>query len=170
MSVEGGLEGKLKGYNQSIIIGQLGGLAATAAAIYGGFNYPELLTSYIPFGQSLVGSSLGLFGLGMISNFIGDHIGFGASLYAYNREKYKGLSGKVSFFKDYYNLGIRHFGSYLFTYPLAAGITLAALGTGLVAGPLAFILPYAIESIVTGIGYIASTLGFRKKTYAQQTA
>mgnify|MGYP001586656958 CR=1 FL=1 len=165
-----GLEGKLKGYEKSVLIGQLGGLAATAAAIYGGFSYPELIASYIPFGQSLVGSSLGLFGLGMVSNFIGDQLGFGASLYAYNREKYKGVSGKFNFIKDYFNLGVRHFGSYLITYPLAAGITLATLGTGLLTGPLAFIAPYAIESLITGLGYIASTLGFRRKTYASQPA
>lgn len=160
---EGGLEKKLKGYEKSVAIGQLGGLVATAAAIYGGFSYPELITSYIPFGQSLVGSSLGLFGLGMVSNFIGDQIGTAASLYAYNRQSYKGISGKFRFIKDYFNLGVRHFGSYLFTYPLAAGVTLAALGTGLLTGPLAFIAPYAIESLITGLGYIASTFGYRRK-------
>ena len=164
----GGLEEKLKGYNKSIAIGQLGGLAATAAAIYGGFSYPELLANYIPAVKPLLSSNLGLFGLGMISNFIGDQIGTAASLYAFNREKYRGIHGKFRFVKDYFNLGIRHFGSYLFTYPLAAGVTLAALGTGLLTGPWAFIAPYAIESIITGLGYIASTLGFRRRTYASQ--
>lgn len=166
MAEEGGLEKKLKGYNESIAIGQVGGLVATAATIYGGFNYPQLLASYAPFAEPLLYSSVGLFGLGMISNFIGDQVGFGASLYAYNRERYKGMSGKSLFVKDYLNLGIRHFGSYFITYPLAGVITAAAIGTGLLTGPLAFILPYAVESLITGIGYLASTFRFRKRAYS----
>ena len=161
--VEGGLEKKIKGYNESVAIGQLGGLAATAGAIYGGFAYPQLISNYVPAVKPLLSSNLGLFGLGMISNFIGDQVGFGASLYAYNKDRYKGLSGKARFVKDYFNLGVRHLGSYLVTYPLAGLVTLGALGTGLLTGPLAFILPYALESLITGLGYIASTLGFRRK-------
>ena len=158
-----GLEEKLKGYKQSVAIGQLGGLAATAAAIYGGFSYPELLANYIPFVKPFLGSPLGLFGLGMISNFIGDQIGTAASLYAFNKQRYKGISGKFRFIKDYFNLGIRHLGSYLITYPLAGVATALALGTGLLTGPLAFVLPYALESTITGLGYIASTFGYRRK-------
>ena len=166
MVEEGGLEKKLKGYNESVAIGQLGGLAATAGAIYGGVTYPNIIASYIPAVKPLLSSNLGLFGLGMAANFIGDQIGFGASLYAFNKERYKGLSGKVRFAKDYFNLGVRHFGSYLVTYPLAGAVTALALGTGLLTGPLAFILPYALESVITGFGYILSTLGFRRRTYA----
>ena len=158
-----GLEEKLKGYKQSVAIGQLGGPAATAATIYGGFNYPELFANYIPAAKPLLSSSLGMFGLGMISNFIGDQIGTAASLYAFNREKYKGIIGKFRFVKDYFNLGIRHLGSYFITYPLAGLATSIALGTGLLTGPLAFVLPYALESAITGLGYIASTFGYRKR-------
>lgn len=157
-----GLEEKLKGYKTSVLLGQLGGLAATAAAIYTGFSSPELISSYIPFGQNLVNSSLGLLGLGMASNFVGDQLGTAASLYTLNHKRYKGFSGKVRFAKDYASLGIRHFGSYLITYPAAALVTGLALGTGFLTGPLAFVLPYAIESLFTGLGYIASTFGYRR--------
>lgn len=158
-----GLEGKLKGYKESVAIGQLGGLAATAATIYGGLNYPQLISNYIPGVAPLLGSTLGLGALAAASNFIGDQIGFATSLYAYNKEKYKGLNGKLRFIKDGFNLGIRHFGSYFITYPLAIAASTAAVATGLLTGPLAFILPYAAESAITGLGYIASTLGYRKK-------
>ncbi|MBI2101212.1 hypothetical protein HYT53_01250 [Candidatus Woesearchaeota archaeon] len=163
MAEEGGLEKKLKGYNESVAIGQGVGLAATAAGVYGGFSYPEIISNYVPFGRNLVSSNLGLFGLGIASNFIGDQLGFAASLYSFNKEKYKGLKGKISFVKDGFNLGVRHLGSYLITYPLAGAVTALALGTGLLTGPLAFILPYAVESLITGFGYIASTLGYRRK-------
>ena len=169
MAQEGGLEKKLKGYNKSVAIGQLGGLAATAGAIYGGLSYPELIGSYVPIAKPLLSSNLGLFGLGMAANFIGDQVGTAASLYAFNRQKYKGISGKFRFIKDYFNLGIRHLGSYLITYPLAAAATALALGTGLLTGPLAFILPYALESTITGLGYVASTLGYRKKIASPQS-
>jgi len=165
----GGLEKKLKGYNESVAIGQLGGLAATTGAIYSGFQYPQLLASYVPAAKPFLGSTAGLFGLGMISNFIGDQVGTAASLYAFNKQKYKGISGKFRFIKDYFNLGIRHLGSYLITYPLAGVATALALGTGLLTGSLAFVLPYALESAITGLGYMASTLGYRKKIASPQT-
>ena len=168
MAQEGGLEKKLKGYNKSVAVGQLGGLAATAGAIYGGFQYPQLLSNYIPPVKPLLNSSAGLFGLGIVSNFIGDQLGTAASLYAFNRQKYKGLTGKFRFIKDYFNLGIRHLGSYLITYPLAGVATALALGSGMLTGPLAFVLPYIIESTITGLGYIGSTFGYRKKMASAQ--
>ncbi len=168
MAQESGLEKKLKGYNESVAIGQLGGLAATAGAVYGGFAYPNIIANYIPAVEPLLSSNLGLFGLGMAANFIGDQVGTAASLYAFNRQRYKGMSGKFRFAKDYFNLGIRHLGSYLFTYPLAGVATALALGTGLLTGPLAFVLPYALESTITGLGYIASTLGYRRKIASPQ--
>lgn len=158
-----GLEGKLKEYNKSVAIGQLGGLAATAGATYLGANYPSLIANYIPGVKRFTDSALGLIGLGMVSNFIGDQIGFASSLYAFNKEKYRGITGKLSFLKDGFNLGIRHLGGYLVSYPLAAAASYLAITTGLLSGFWAVTVPYIIESVVTGLGYMASTLGYRKK-------
>ena len=155
-----GLESKLEGYNKSLAIGQLGGLAAT----YAGVTQTEFLSRYIPSVSGLASSSAGLIGLGMISNFIGDQLGFAASLYAYNKDKYKGISGKLKFLKDGFELGTRHLGSYLISFPLAAAASYAAMATGILSGAAAVIAPYLIESAVTGFGYLFSTKKYREKT------
>ena len=165
-----GLENKLKGsyngitqvkkYNTSVAIGQGIGVAAT----YAGVSNAERIAKLVPGLESLTATTTGLFGLGMVSNFIGDQLGFAGSLYAFNRERYKGISGKARFAKDYFNLGVRHFGSYLIAYPLAYLTTNFVLATGLLTGALAYTLPFAIvESVITGFGYILSTLRYRRR-------
>ena len=168
MSEEGGLEKKLKGYEQSVAIGQGVGLAATA----GGVLNVDKLTRYVPGIENLLNKNYNAFGyniapglpiIGAGLNFIGDQIGFAASLYASNSEKYRGVSGKINFVKDGFNLGIRHLGSYLITYPLAIAASTALAATGILTGAAATIAPYILESLITGFGYIASTLGYRRK-------
>ena len=159
---EGGLESKLKGYEKSVGIGQLVGLGAT----YAGVSNPQLIASYLPVLQPLTTTPTRLIGLGALANFIGDQIGFAASLYAYNRDKYKGLKGKCQFAKDGFNLGIRHLGGYAITYPLAVAASYIVISTGLLTGALAITLPYVIESVVTGLGYLFSTKRYRKTAYA----
>ena len=158
---ESGLEGKLKGYKPSVIIGQLGGLAAT----YAGVSNPQLISKYIPALQPLTTSTTRLIGLGALANFVGDQIGFATSLYTYNRDKYKGLKGKYRFVKDFGNLGIRHLGGYAITYPLAAAASYLAIATGFLTGALAITAPYVLESIITGLGYFFSTKRYRKTAY-----
>ena len=123
--------------------------------------------SYNVFGYNV---APGLPVLGAVTNFIGDQIGFAASLYAYNRDKYKGIKGKFKFVKDFSDLGIRHLGSYAITYPLAIAASTGLAAAGLLTGAAATILPYVIESIFTGFGYIFSTMGLRKKSYSPQPA
>lgn len=166
-----GLEQKLNGYKRAVAIGQLGGLAATTAGVLNAekfasaFGVENLLNkSYNVFGYN---ASIGLPVLGAAANFIGDQIGFAASLYAYNRSKYKGVKGKFRFVKDFSDLGVRHLGSYAITYPLAIAASTALISTGLLTGAVATIAPYVVESFITAIGYVLSTLGFRKKSYAQ---
>ena len=152
-----GLEEKLKGYKPSVALGQAGGLAAT----YFGVKYADAISKYIPSLSSIVDTTFGKIGLGAVSNFIGDHVGFAASLYAYNRDKYKGIKGKYKFVKDNLDLGVRHFGSYFITYPLAAAASYIAITTGLMTGAAAVTAPYLIESLITGLGYFFSTKKYR---------
>lgn len=168
MSEEGGLEKKLKGYKESVAIGQGVGLATTVAGVLNA----DKVANYVPGIENLLNKSYNLFGysltpglpiLAAASNFIGDQLGFAASLYAFNREKYKGISGKISFVKDGFSLGIRHLGSYLITYPLAIAASTALAATGILTGAAATIAPWILESLITGFGYIASTLGYRRK-------
>ena len=104
---------------------------------------------------------------GAISNFVGDPLGFAASLYAGNRAEYKGISGKFKFLKDGFNLGVRHLGSYLVSYPLAIATSTALTATGLLTGAVATMLPYVAESVITGLGYMASTKRYRKQLATQ---
>lgn len=168
---ESGLEKKLKGYNESVVVGQGVGLAST----YAGISNVDKVAKYIPGIDSLLNYNLNFFGksfnlglpvIGAALNFIGGQVGFAASLYAYNREKYKGMKGKLKFLKDNYNLGIRHLGGYAITYPLAIGASALALGTGLFTGAMAVTFPYIIESVITGLGYLFSTKRYRKTAYA----
>ena len=189
-----GLEEKLKGYKKSVAIGQLGGLAASTGAA---FNLDKI-ASYVPgienvlnynidFGAisqyapgigNFLGTNLGFLngvniGAPLViagANFIGDQIGFAASLYALNRSSYKGLKGKSRFLKDFFNLGIRHLGSYAITYPLTIGLTSLLTATGILTGPLALIAPYVIESLATFAGYVFSTKGIRKNNPAESHA
>jgi len=92
-------------------------------------------------------------------------IGTFSSLYALNWKKYKGKF--FSFIKDGSNLGVRHLGSYLISYPLAIAAATVAIATGLLSGPIAAIAPYVIESVITGLGYFFSTKGYRKKAFSQ---
>ena len=165
---KGNLEEKLNGYNRSVAIGQLGGLATTAAGVFNA----DKIAKYVPGVEGLLNKSynvagynfnLGLPIFGAISNFIGDQLGFAASLYANNRERYKGFSGKFKFMKDGFNLGMRHLGSYFVSYPLAIATSTALAATGLVTGAVATVLPYIVESIITGFGYMRSTKGYRKQ-------
>src|SRR3989338_2546036 len=171
MSEEGGLEKKLKGYEQSVAIGQGVGLAATAAGVLNA----DKLTRYVPGIENLLNKNYNAFGyniapglpiVGAGLNFIGDQIGFAASLYTFNSEKYRCVSGKINFVKDGFNLGIRHLGSYLITYPLAIAASTAAIATGFLTGFAATIVPYIIESLVTGSSYMLATRGYRKR-YSQ---
>jgi len=166
-----GLEEKLKGYKTAVALGQLGGLATTTAGV---FNVDKI-AKYVPGIESLLNTNYNIFGynlnpglpiIGAGLNFIGDQLGFAASLYALNKDKYKGIKGKFSFVKDAANLGVRHLGSYLFTYPLAIAASTGAVAAGLLAGPIATIAPYIIESVITGLGYMFSTKGYRKTAYA----
>ncbi len=166
---EGGLEKKLKGYKKSVAIGQLAGLGATAAGVFnadkiaGYFGIEQLLNkSYNVFSYNIT-PGLPILGAGL--NFIGDQIGFAASLYAYNKENYKGVRGKLNFVRDFSNLSVRHLGSYFITYPLAIAASTALIATGLVTGAAATIVPYVAESLITALGYIASTMGYRKRAY-----
>ena len=168
---ESGLEKKLEGYKESVVLGQGAGLAAT----YAGISNVDKIAKYIPGIDGLLNYNLNFFGksfnlglpvVGAALNFIGDHVGFAASLYAYNKDKYKGLKGKARFAKDFYNLSIRHLGGYAITYPLAIGASALALGTGLLTGALAVTFPYIIESVITGLGYLFSTKRYRKAAYA----
>lgn len=162
-----GLEDKLKGYNQSVAIGQLGGLATTVAGVLNA----DRIAKYVPGVDSLLQKTYNAFDytiapglpiLAAASNFIGDQLGFAASLYFFNREKYKGFKGKLRFVKDGFNLGIRHLGSYLISYPIAIAASTAAIATGFLTGFAATIVPYIIESLVTGSSYMIATRGYRK--------
>ena len=168
---EGGLEKKLKGYKKSVAIGQLAGLGATAAGVFnadkiaGYFGIEQLLNkSYNVFSYNIT-PGLPILGAGL--NFIGDQIGFAASLYAYNKENYKGVRGKLNFVRDFSNLSVRHLGSYLISYPLAIAASTAAIATGLLSGTIATLLPYALESLITGVGYMFSTRKYRERSAAQ---
>ena len=167
---EENLEGKLKGYNKSVAIGQLGGLAATAAGVMNAEKVAPYLgleglmnKSYNFLGYNL---APGLPVLGAVTNFIGDQIGFAASLYAQNRQRYKGIAGKFKFIKDGFELGVRHLGSYFVSYPLAIAASTALAATGIVTGGVATVIPYIVESIITGLGYMTSTKGYRKQMAA----
>lgn len=163
MAEEGGLEKKLKGYKASVAIGQASGLAST----YFGITNVGKIADYVPGIRSMANTVYGLPVIGAMANFIGDQVGFAASLYAYNRETYKGLSGKFSFIKDYASLGSRHLGSYLISYPLAIAASTAAIATGLLSGVLSTTVPYVLESLITGIGYMFSTRKYRERLAAQ---
>ena len=163
-----GLEERLKNYEFAVGLGQATGLAATVAGITnidkiaGYFGFEQLLNkSYNVFGYNIA-PGLPILGAGL--NFLGDQIGFAASLYAFNRGNYKGISGKFRFINDFARLGVRHLGSYAITYPLAIAASTALISTGLLTGGIAIIAPYVLESVITGVGYILSTLGIRKKS------
>ena len=184
------LEARLQHYKKSVGLGQLLGLAASTGAA---FNLDKIashvpgidsilkynldfgaISQYSPGIGNFLGNNLGFLngvniGAPLViagANFIGDQIGFAASLYALNRSNYKGLKGKLRFIKDFYDLGIRHLGSYAITYPAAIGLTALLTATGVLTGPLALIVPYVIESLFTFAGYIFSTKGIRKKAPA----
>jgi hypothetical protein len=162
-----GLEDKLKGYNQSVVTGQLTGLAAAAAGVLNA----DKIANYVPGVDTLLNKTYNAFGytfapglpiLAAASNFIGDQLGFAASLYLFNRGQYKGLKGKLRFLKDGFNLGIRHLGSYLISYPLAIAASTAAIATGFLTGFAATIAPYIIESFITGASYGLATRDYRR--------
>ncbi|MDP3766256.1 MAG: hypothetical protein Q8R04_07120 [Nanoarchaeota archaeon] len=156
-----GLEEKLKGYKKSVFAGQLiGGVPATYAAV----SNADKIAKYIPGLEPIVNTENGLIAVGMGSNFVGDQIGTALSLLYFNWKNYKGISGKFRFIKDYANIAIRHLGSYVITYPLAYLTTKLVLATGLLTGVWAYTIPYLLESAITGLGYIASTMGYRRRT------
>lgn len=170
MEVEGGLEKKLKRYPEAVGIGQGVGLATTAAGVLNAEKFASYLSienlltkSYNVFGYNV---TPGLPVLAAAFNFIGDQIGFAASLYAFNRERYKGLKGKGRFINDFANLGFRHLGSYIISYPLAIAASTALIATGLFTGFVATMIPYVAESLITALGYIFSTRWYRKTAYA----
>ena len=191
---EGNLEDRVKHYKKSVGIGQLIGLGASTAAA---FNLDKIasyapgidsilkynldfgaISQYSPAIGNFLGNNLGFLngvniGAPLViagANFIGDQLGFAASLYALNRSRYKGLKGKLRFLKDFYNLGIRHLGAYAITYPAAIGLTALLTATGALTGPLALIAPYVIETLFTFAGYVFSTKGIRKKNPAESHA
>lgn len=180
------LEERVKHYKKSVGIGQVVGLLSSAAAA---FNLDKIasyvpgiesilkynidfstVSQYVPGMGSFLSNNLGFLngvniGAPIVTagfNFLGDQLGFAASLYAFNRTKYKGIKGKFRFIKDFSDLGIRHLGSYAITYPLAIAATGALVGSGILTGPLALLAPYVIESLSTFAGYVFSTKKYRK--------
>ncbi len=167
MAGEGGLEGRvkryaLKGYKESVLIGQ--GF---------GFGLAALVSRYIgKIGEYLspVKNTLGyVFGpvVTAVSNFFGDQIGYLTSLYAYNKEKYSGVTGKTRFAKDAINTVGRHLPAYAITYPLAIGASTLLIASGLLPLWGALVAPWAIETGLTYAAYLYSTRDYRNQQALQ---
>ena len=140
---------KTRAFDVAHLLGTLGSYAGGAIGAY-------LTNSYTksPYLSAAVGSTVG--------DYLGYEAGFTPYWYLKNTERYKGLSGKVKFAKDWTSFSVKALaldaGAYLVNVPLAIGATY------LTGSP---VLGTVLSGLAVDIGYWLGLRGLNKKKLAE---